>query len=231
MAGEHMKLFWVCGSTPCWRVFIALEEKGLQGYTAKRVDFVKREHKSEEVTKLNPRGQVPTFVDNGIIINESHAICDYLERCYSDSGATLIPAERTAMSRVLQRMHEAHNNFQQSVIENIIYYCFKTKSDDRDVELLESKYEIARAELKRWDNYLKEVHDADRDYITGENFSMADIYLFPHVAFCVRFGLDISQYPDLAIYYKKLSERPSIEKTWPPDWRTTEGPYQFLVSL
>ncbi|KAI5086676.1 glutathione S-transferase rho, partial [Silurus meridionalis] len=54
---EDMMLFWGSGSPPCWRVMIALEEKNLQGFHHKLLSFDKGEHKSEEVMKLNPRGQ------------------------------------------------------------------------------------------------------------------------------------------------------------------------------
>lgn len=37
---------------------IALEEKGLVGYNQKLLSFDKKEHKSEEVLRINPRGQV-----------------------------------------------------------------------------------------------------------------------------------------------------------------------------
>ena len=37
---------------------LVLEEKGLQGYGNKLLSFSKKEHKGEEVLKLNPRGQV-----------------------------------------------------------------------------------------------------------------------------------------------------------------------------
>lgn len=227
-----MKLYWFSGSTPCWRVQIVLEEKGFYDKVDLRhVDFYKQEQKSAEVTKLNPRGQVPTFVDDGININESHAICDYLETCYGDYGKKLIPSEKEGMSRVLQRMHEAHNNFQHAVIENIIYYCLQIKQENRDQELLETKYEIARKEIQRWEDYLMEVHEDGQTYLVGEDFSMADIYLYPHVAFCVRFGLDISKYPELAKYYNTLAQRHSIQKTWPPTWKSSEDIYRFLVPL
>lgn len=55
-----MFLFWGSGSPPCWRVMLALEEKGLSGYANKLVSFDKGEHKSEEILKWNPRGQVKT---------------------------------------------------------------------------------------------------------------------------------------------------------------------------
>ena len=40
---------------------IALEEKELSGYTSKLISFEKKEQKSEEVLKWNPRGQVSSL--------------------------------------------------------------------------------------------------------------------------------------------------------------------------
>ena len=55
---SNMFLYWGSGSVPCWRAMLVLEEKGLQGYGNKLLSFSKKEHKGEEVLKLNPRGQV-----------------------------------------------------------------------------------------------------------------------------------------------------------------------------
>ena len=55
---QDMMIYWGSGSGPCWMALMALEEKGLQGYNQKLISFEKKEHKSEEVLKLNPRGQV-----------------------------------------------------------------------------------------------------------------------------------------------------------------------------
>ena len=56
---KDMLLFWGSGSAPCWKPMIALHEKGLWGRVdSKLCEFSKKEHKGEEVLKLNPRGQV-----------------------------------------------------------------------------------------------------------------------------------------------------------------------------
>lgn len=55
---KTMTLLWGAGSPHCWRVMIVLEEKKLQGYKRKLLSFEKGEHKSQEVVKVNPRGQV-----------------------------------------------------------------------------------------------------------------------------------------------------------------------------
>ena len=55
---QDMMIYWGSGSGPCSSALIVLEEKALQGYKEKLVSFEKKEHKTEEVLKLNPRGQV-----------------------------------------------------------------------------------------------------------------------------------------------------------------------------
>ena len=60
---SNMFLYWGSGSVPCWRPMIVLEEKGLQGYGNKMISFSNKEHKGEDVTKLNSRGQVCTSLD------------------------------------------------------------------------------------------------------------------------------------------------------------------------
>ena len=57
-ARPDIHLYWASGSPPCWRVMLALEEKGITDYTSTLCSMDKDEHKSPEVLKINPRGQV-----------------------------------------------------------------------------------------------------------------------------------------------------------------------------
>ena len=56
--GSDMMLYWISGSPACFRAMIALEEKKLTGFVQKHLNFLENEHKSEEVLRLNSRGQV-----------------------------------------------------------------------------------------------------------------------------------------------------------------------------
>ena len=89
----------------------ALEAKGLP-YESKLLEFSKGmhsvdfwnqlippgDHKSPEVMALNPRGQIPTFKDGDAIVNESGAICMYLETQYPEKP--LLPKDPTAKAKV-----------------------------------------------------------------------------------------------------------------------------------
>ncbi|RMZ96600.1 glutathione S-transferase A-like [Brachionus plicatilis] len=100
---QEIFLYWGSGSTPCWRIQLVLEEKNLQ-YEQKLLSFEKQEHKSEEIMKLNPRGQLPTFKIGDLVINESIAACLYLEDNFKTQGTCLIPKE--SQPSILQRTFE-----------------------------------------------------------------------------------------------------------------------------
>ena len=48
---------------------------------------------------LNPRGQLPTFKDGDVVVNESLAAILYLEEAYT-SGTQLLPADPKAKAKV-----------------------------------------------------------------------------------------------------------------------------------
>ena len=56
MADQRL-FIWGSGSVPCWRAMIVLYEKGLD-FKSELISFSQKEHKSEKVTSINPRGQV-----------------------------------------------------------------------------------------------------------------------------------------------------------------------------
>ena len=67
-----------------WRSFcsikvrLCLAEKQLP-WESRFIDLMKLEHTSPEYLKLNPNGVVPTLVHDGIAIQESTVINEYLE--------------------------------------------------------------------------------------------------------------------------------------------------------
>ncbi|AWP04928.1 Glutathione S-transferase A [Scophthalmus maximus] len=103
---KDMTLLWGSGSPPCWRVMIALEEKGLQGYNHKLLSFEKGEHKSQEVLDMNPRGQLPSFKHGSFVLNESYGACMYLESQFKSQGNELIPRCAAEQAMMYQRMFE-----------------------------------------------------------------------------------------------------------------------------
>lgn len=200
-------LIWGSGSAPCWRVMIALEEKGLQ-YESKRIEFSSKGHKTPEVLELNPRGQVPVLKDGDTVVSESLATLQYLEEAYPEPS--LVP--KAASPQVLQRLHESPNVLQA------IRAVFIAKNKNEPQEELDSKVKELKKELGYWESYL-----GSNKYIAGTEYSLADIAIGPNLMFATRLGGKFKEFPCLAKYVAMLKERSSFQKSWPPHWKESQN--------
>ncbi|XP_018546306.1 glutathione S-transferase A [Lates calcarifer] len=211
---KDMTLLWGSGSPPCWRVIIALEEKNLQGYNQKLLSFEKMEHKSPEVMKMNPRGQLPAFKHGNFVLNESYGACMYLESQFKSQGNKLTPDCPAEQAMMYQRMFEGLTLGQK--MGDVIYYNWKVPEGERHDSALKRNREALAAELKLWEGYLQK---GPGPFLAGKTFSLADVTVYPGIAYLFRFGLSEERYPKLAEYYNSLKDRPSIKASWPPTWK------------
>ncbi|XP_026011888.1 glutathione S-transferase A-like [Astatotilapia calliptera] len=210
---KDMTLLWASGSHACWRIMLALEEKNLQGYNQKQLYFEKGEHKSKEVMEINPRGQLPAFKCGDVPLNESCAACFHLECKYKTQGTKLIPDCEVGRAQILQRVFEVNALVEKS--SSVIYYNLRVPEGERHDSAIKRNKEALTAELKLWEGYLQ----ASSGFIVGKDFTLADVVVYPNVAYLFHYGLSEQRYPKLAEYYKGLMNRPSIKASWPPTWK------------
>ncbi|XP_061597014.1 glutathione S-transferase A-like [Cololabis saira] len=223
---KSMSLLWGAGSPPCWRVMITLEEKKLQGYKHKLLSFEKGEHKSQEVLEINPRGQLPAFKHGDNKVNESTAACLYLENQFKSQGYKLIPDGPAEQAVMHQRMMEGLTLTDK--LNAVIHYDWLVPEEERHDSAVKRNKETLTSELKLWESYLQNVSAGS--YLAGA-FSLADVVLFPNIAYAFRFGLSVGRYPKLAKYYSLLKDRPSIKTSWPPHWLASSQGYDVLKDL
>ncbi|MEA3105678.1 MAG: glutathione S-transferase [Gammaproteobacteria bacterium] len=76
---------------------LCLKEKGLE-FVSHYVDLLRFEQHSEDFVKLNPNGQVPVLVHDGVVITESTVINEYLEDAFPD--VPLRPKSLTERARM-----------------------------------------------------------------------------------------------------------------------------------
>ncbi|KAK9832740.1 hypothetical protein WJX81_006248 [Elliptochloris bilobata] len=212
--GEDRFLYWGSGSPPAWRVMITLMEKNLE-YTSKQCDFSKKEHKSMEILELNPRGQVPTMVDQGVVVCESGAAVQYLDAVYANPP--LMPKDRKALGLALQRFHESN------VLAAKISEVFRLKmlgqiKTEEDESAWDKKVAALNEELLLWDAHLSE------GYAAGKEFTLADVMLIPYILILLRLDATLETLPNVKKYAETLKARPSVKKTSPPHWATSPSP-------
>jgi len=197
---------------------MVLSEKGLwKDCPNKLVEFSKKEHKAEDVLKLNPRGQVPAFKDGEVVVNESTAICLYLEEKYGDKGTRLLPADVNKRADVYQRIFELTNL--DSVVRPIFMYIMKTKEEDRDKAQLKEMLDKAQEELDRWNGYL-----AGKSYLCGDQFTLADAILYVAMATLSRQGGNLAKWPALKAFYELVGKRQGAIDATPPHWKDSPSP-------
>jgi len=187
-------------SNNAWRVAIYLHEKGLKP-EVKVISLTKGEHKTDEFLAINPRHQVPVYQDGDVVISESLAIMMYLEHKHHQH-LPLIPANDKDYGTFLTRLFQFPAKMDPTAITFSVVFLKKTKAE------LTDKILALLTEFKEWDRLLE-----GREYLAN-TFSIADIAILPSVTGNVEIlGLDLSQFPHLHAWYKRMWERPSVKET------------------
>lgn len=215
---NSIDFYFGSGSPYAWKVWLALEHKALP-YRATRMQFDNGDLKTSIFLAINPRGQVPTLVDDGFAMYESSAIVEYLEDKYRTSGAPLWPSDANARAIARRRTAEILSHI-DPLNSEIFGLVFGAGDKGVDVDAL-AKWKIAMAaQLAIADGWL------DQPFLAGPTLSATDFTLYPYVAFLRRIDsrkpdLDLLSLvpPTLAAWMKRIESLPYFDKTYPPHWR------------
>ena len=204
------------GSPFVWRVLLALEEKGIV-HERTWIPRGSNAHASPEMLARNPRGKLPVLTWDGHPVYESLAIALFLE--HQQPEPRLVPSEPGARARALSRALEAENYAVTAAMPALEAGLMRppgTALTDADRE----RHRALHTELLRWEDYLAD----GAPYLAGDAFSLAEVALFPLLAFAVRCKLRLApSFPALGRWYARLEPRPSVQASWPPHWRESEG--------
>lgn len=187
------------------RVRIFLAEKGIEVPTVE-VNLMKGEHRSDDYRKIAPNMRVPALeLDDGTIILESVAICRYFEEIQPEPPLFGTGAVERAQVEAWNRRMELEF-FMPTAMTFRHLHPAGAALEGQISEYGESQKAIA---LKRMDILDKEL--ADKEFIAGNNFTVADIT----AAVTIGFGKVSKHYiaedqKNLARWYDQVSARPSM---------------------
>ncbi len=182
------------------RCFLILEECGLS-YEVMPLDMMgKKEHKSEQYLKLNPNGKVPCLVDDGFILWESAAIVHYIADKYMPSmlGATI-----QDKALVNQWSYWSMTEMQPPLVDILIQKLF-VPDDKRDLALLTRREQHVPILLDILEGEL-----ANKKYLVGNVYSVADIMIGSSVNLAMNLKLDLSKYPNIKSWFAEIKSRPA----------------------
>lgn len=188
------------------KVIIFIAEKGIENIQVKNLDLGKLEHKTSEYKKIAPNSRVPALeLDSGEIILETTAICRYLECIYPEPnmfGSTPMEIAQIEMwySRVsFELMMPLMHGFRHT-------HPHMSQLENQNNEFGIAQRELAIKSLRHYDEVI-----ANKDYISCNKFTYADIQMVTSLQFLVRLNkIDISGYSNLDSYINNIASRPSF---------------------
>lgn len=202
-----MKLLTSIGPNPR-TVRMFLLEKGID-LPSVEIDLMGGENRRPPYTERNPAGQLPALeLDDGRVLAETVAICEYLEELNPKPALVGSTPEERAETRMWLRRVEIgitehlYNAFRFSV--GIELFRPRMRVVPEAVEGLKG---IVADKLVWLDGQL-----ADRTWICGERFTLADIVLFSALDFGRTVGLPFDEkLANVSAWFARVGARPSAQ--------------------
>ncbi|UCD68142.1 MAG: glutathione S-transferase family protein [Betaproteobacteria bacterium] len=196
-------LYTAAPSQNAVRPELALLEKGIS-FDKIQVDLFGGEHKQPAYGEITPRRQVPTLVygegDEAITLYESVAIIQFIDDMCPEPPLMPPVSEPAKRAKALMRLAE----FQQKLDPKNIFGSVVFRKQTR--EQLGERVDALLEELPRWDAYV-----GNGPFLCGEQFTLADIAVFPLLMHFEAIGYDYSKHtPSLFAYMNQCKMRPSV---------------------
>jgi len=187
------------------KVHIALEELGLD-YRVQPINIGQGDQFGEAFLRISPNNKIPAIIDHDgpggepVSLFESGAILLYL----AEKTGELMPADPRARLETLEwlmfqmgglgpMLGQAHH-FRQYAPESIDYAI------DRYTNEASRLYGVLDGRL------------ADREWLAGEMYTIADIACFPWIRPYENQGQSLGDYPHLKRWFDAIAERPAVER-------------------
>jgi maleylacetoacetate isomerase len=183
-----LRLYSYWRSSAAYRVRIALNLKGLAFETvAKHLLRDGGEQRQAGYLELNPQGLIPALEDDGFVVSQSLAICEYLEERYPTPP--LLPADAHARATVramtLAVACDIHPLNNLRVMEYV-----------RDKFNADPGGDWYRTWIQRGFAAC-EAYASDGPYVVGDKVTLADALLVPQMYNARRFKVPLEAFPKL----------------------------------
>jgi glutathione S-transferase len=193
-----MKLYFSPGACSL-SAHIALREAGLP-FDLEQVDLkAKKTKDGADYLSINPKGSVPALaLDDGGVLTEAGTVVQYVAD--KAKGTQLAPA---AGSKESFRLRE-WLNYIATELHKGFSPLFKPNTP-------EEYKKIVKENLAKQFAYL-DKQLAGRNYLMGDNFTVADGYLFTILNWSNFHQIDLSPYPNVKAFMARVSARPKVQE-------------------
>ncbi len=187
------------------RVVWLLNELGIP-YELERFKLGEAALRAPEHLARHPLGRVPVLEDGDVRLFESGAIVQYVLERYG-RGRLVPDSDGPDFAAYLQWLHYAEGMIMPPINTIVVETVLLPEERRNQINVDRAKRLLARM-LTAVDVGLE-----GREYLAGA-FSGADIMTGHSCCTAQRFGIDMSDLPNLAAYVARLSARPPLQSAW-----------------
>ena len=182
------------------RCRLVLFEKGMD-FEVRDVDLF---NKPEDISTMNPYGQVPILVERELILYESNIINEYIDERFPHPQ--LMPADPLMRARARLMLF----NFEKELFVHVhVLESERAKSNDK-------AHDKARAEIRDRLTTLVPLFLKNK-YMLGDEFSMLDVAVAPLLWRLDHYGIELSKTAaPLMKYAERIFSRPAYIEALTP---------------
>ncbi|WP_120499227.1 glutathione S-transferase family protein [Roseovarius sp. EL26] len=181
---------------------IALKEAGIN-FDLQIVDFTKGEQTGGAYSKVNAKGRVPALETPDGILTETGAILEYIAAVIPQASLTPDSMFETAkmrevMNYLASTMHVAHAH----KLRGSRWATQQNSFDDMRSKVPETMGDCC--------TYL-ESHATFAPYVMGQNYSLADPWLYAICCWLEGDDVDVTKFPKIQAFMAAMNERPAVQ--------------------
>lgn len=197
-------IFYFAKKSVAIAAHIALEESGAS-YETKEIDFSATEQRSDKYLEINPKGRVPALVTSDGIITETPAILAYIAQ--TNPAANLAPINNPYLFAKCQEfnlylcstVHVAHAHRVRGI---------RWADDEHSIVAMQNKV------AKNMSDYFELIESEMfvGPWVLGSDYSICDIYLFTVAQWLKGDGVELSKYPAISDFEKRMRCRDAVKR-------------------
>jgi len=190
---EQFKLYCFAQSGNAYKAALFLSLADLD-WNPIFVDFFNGETRSEEFKKINSMGEVPVLVDQDKNISQSGAILHYLSL-----KTELFTSNKSDIKLEINRWLLWDNYKLTPNLATGRFMSLFLPEAKRNQSVIDFLLGRASASLK-----ILNAHLVDRDFVVGDNVSIADLSIAGYIFFTEEFDFDMSPFPNVISWRNRI---------------------------
>ncbi|HEY9321201.1 glutathione S-transferase [Achromobacter deleyi] len=195
--------FYSAPGTCALATHIALHEAGAD-FDLIKLDFAAGQQQSPEYLRVNPKGRVPALATEHGVLTETPALLAFVAQRFPEAGLAPLndPFAFARMQELTSYLaataHVAHAHKRRGA---------RWADDPAAHEAMRQKVPQTMTACAA---YLEGLIAGP--WVAGNDYSVADGYLFTIGSWLDGDGVDMAQFPKLAAYLARVAERPAVQR-------------------